>query len=620
MSNHSASSSYQPKPPGTLNLFGWDVPPPHPLALPPLILFTYLLLRACYFPNLPNPFPSNLKTPTWLARPISRIYPRSSSSSSSSSPPPQSNPFATEHFPDNKPWPLPSPEPSDFRLSEAKEPKYRPFKWGPDYNINMGIRPLDPTQWLVLHSSYPSYAALRLARHEVYAEKSCRTLAPPKTMSYGRPYPSLTSENPNVDPHRLAALEAARCIASFLAHRYPMLFELEPKEAFGKQDDGWSVKAIRRVALPSAGLKEMRWTLIDEYDVQGALDRGEQCDDPMRVAGELVPDDLAILLPDPKGKEEEGGEEAGSSTSYRFIAGSICTAGFWRLTDKIGLTLRDIHLKGKVPQYETKLMNPMDRFFSKLQPSKPVERNNYFFQVLEHQSRGRQGGTGEEERHPLESVKALLDGTLIPDIVSKDDEKAKPLSGGEGVEVEPGSTDQSDRREVSEREVRDRTELSWSHSSNGPERLYDQVLKGPLPVVPRKEGEQREEETPFKPPQPTRDPSYVVMRTERQTLRRLARSNAIIFTIRTYLVPLTEMAKERGVPGRLASAMRSWPEDVKWYKGSELYSDCVLPYLDEMHQKQVEELGLQVDLDHDPSQRGGGVESERERARKNYPF
>ena len=58
------------------------------------------------------------------------------------------------------------------------------------------------------------------------------------------------------------------------------------------------------------------------------------------------------------------------------------------------------------------------------------------------------------------------------------------------------------------------------------------------------------------------DPACVRMRVERQTLRRLPRTGAIVFTIRVYLTRLEDLVAEPGVPGRLASAIRSWPEDV----------------------------------------------------------
>ncbi|CAF1691510.1 unnamed protein product, partial [Adineta ricciae] len=72
-------------------------------------------------------------------------------------------------------------------------------------------------------------------------------------------------------------------------------------------------------------------------------------------------------------------------------------------------------------------------------------------------------------------------------------------------------------------------------------------------------------------------------RSERQTLRRLPRSGAILFTIHPYFIPLIEIAQEPGVPGRLASAIRSWPDDVSHYKGKQAYEDVILKYLDEKH-------------------------------------
>ena len=77
-------------------------------------------------------------------------------------------------------------------------------------------------------------------------------------------------------------------------------------------------------------------------------------------------------------------------------------------------------------------------------------------------------------------------------------------------------------------------------------------------------------------------------RSERQTLRRLPRTGAILFTIRPYFIPVIEIAKEPGVPGRLASAIRSWPDDVAQYKGKKAYEDVLLKYLDEKHKEQCD--------------------------------
>ena len=77
-------------------------------------------------------------------------------------------------------------------------------------------------------------------------------------------------------------------------------------------------------------------------------------------------------------------------------------------------------------------------------------------------------------------------------------------------------------------------------------------------------------------------------RSERQTLRRLPRSKAIVFTIRTYFEPVTTLAQEPHVPGRLAEAIRSWDDTVSFYKGKSHWDKILLPYLDEQHRLQRE--------------------------------
>lgn len=77
------------------------------------------------------------------------------------------------------------------------------------------------------------------------------------------------------------------------------------------------------------------------------------------------------------------------------------------------------------------------------------------------------------------------------------------------------------------------------------------------------------------------------LRTERQTLRRLPRTGGIVFTIRVYQTPVVQLAQEPGVPGRLASSVRGWSEEVAQYKDLFAYED-ILEYLDKCHAEQVQ--------------------------------
>ena len=218
-------------------------------------------------------------------------------------------------------------------------------------------------------------------------------------------------------------------------------------------------------------------------------------EDPMQLAGRMVQDDLAIMFEKPDGQ-------------YYLLAGSILLAGFWRLEDKFGMALSEIHTSGDVPGFKLKLEKGMMNFFRRVQPDAPVLRNNYFIQVDDN--------------------------------------------------------------------------LAWSHSI-GPE---DSDGLGWLTAEKNKAIE------------------HHMFRSERQSLRRLPRSGGVVFTIRTYFHPITEISKQPYVPGRLASALRNWGDDVARYKGREMYQDVLLEYLDRKHREQVE----------------GGLDLEREDEVRSYPY
>lgn len=82
--------------------------------------------------------------------------------------------------------------------------------------------------------------------------------------------------------------------------------------------------------------------------------------------------------------------------------------------------------------------------------------------------------------------------------------------------------------------------------------------------------------------------------------RRLPKSGGVVFTIRTYFHPVAEICREPYVPGRLASAVRSWGDDVSRYKGKERYGDVLLQYLDKMHMDQVK-AGLSFEAEEEES-------------------
>jgi hypothetical protein len=81
----------------------------------------------------------------------------------------------------------------------------------------------------------------------------------------------------------------------------------------------------------------------------------------MLMAARLVQDDLAIMF------EKDDGQ-------YYLLAGAILLAGFWKLEDKLGMSLPEIHYHGDVPGYKDKLEKGMTNFFKRVQPNGPVQR------------------------------------------------------------------------------------------------------------------------------------------------------------------------------------------------------------------------------------------------------
>jgi hypothetical protein len=70
------------------------------------------------------------------------------------------------------------------------------------------------------------------------------------------------------------------------------------------------------------------------------------------------------------------------------------------------------------------------------------------------------------------------------------------------------------------------------------------------------------------------------LRTERQTLRRLPETGAILFTIRTAIEALAEVVREPGTAQALAARVREMPEAMARYKGITPVREPLLAYLD----------------------------------------
>ncbi|KAG4440519.1 hypothetical protein IFR05_003989 [Cadophora sp. M221] len=72
------------------------------------------------------------------------------------------------------------------------------------------------------------------------------------------------------------------------------------------------------------------------------------------------------------------------------------------------------------------------------------------------------------------------------------------------------------------------------------------------------------------------------IRHERQTLRRLPRTGAIMFLVRTYLMPITELENELDNLYSLRSAINAWPAEMAKYKGRHVWHETFERWCDEV--------------------------------------
>ncbi|KAF8665699.1 hypothetical protein AX16_000151 [Volvariella volvacea WC 439] len=368
--------------------------------------------------------------------------------------------------------------PCPHELSEMKPLPYRPFRWG-EYHVTMGIRNMPWEEWIELDSQFAEYHRIKAHRIQTRGQGVIRVL---------RESPGLVSSG------IYAAIELVHELAEYLSRRYPTTFQVtrHASTAPGTPFFGW------RGAMPVEKISIVPLAVSYELPLEFSMEAAIKA---LEISSLLVQDDLVLML-------------EGTDGRYYFQAGAICVPGFWRIQDKIGMPLDEIHTSGHVPQYREKLHTSLERFFRRLPVDKPVIRNNYFVQTV------------------------------------------RSLPANQSPEAQR------------ERMI-DPEELAWSTTTNGPEEEFEHG-HGTYTAITEK-------------PQP----EELRLRSERQTLRRLPKSGAVAFTIRTYLTPVTLLGQERGVPGRLASALRSWPADVAEYKGRKRYFDVLAGYMDQCHEEQV---------------------------------
>jgi Protein of unknown function (DUF3445) len=84
-------------------------------------------------------------------------------------------------------------------------------------------------------------------------------------------------------------------------------------------------------------------------------------------------------------------------------------------------------------------------------------------------------------------------------------------------------------------------------------------------------------------PDPTLEIGDIKIRTECQTFRRLPKTGAVLFTVRTFMTDLCELSREE--LANFAGTVRDMSEETRNYKGVEHWGPVALAYCDEMTSK-----------------------------------
>ncbi|KAH7024765.1 uncharacterized protein B0I36DRAFT_366680 [Microdochium trichocladiopsis] len=208
---------------------------------------------------------------------------------------------------------------ANYDWSGVEEKPYRPWHDGP-YRVTMGIQKTQLDDWVEIDKQYLERYKYK---RDLYAKH------PDDTICF-RP-----------DSHE-AAFEALAYLADFLPRRYPSMF----------------VKTANGISNLVTG---------DDWDLRRDADTWKS-HHPLQVMGLLSTEDWFIMQTD---EDQE---------TMRLVAGANCFPAGWRLRQRIGLSLWQIHV-GNVPQYEEKLSKSMDRFFLRLRADRPFMRFNYAIDI-----------------------------------------------------------------------------------------------------------------------------------------------------------------------------------------------------------------------------------------------
>ncbi|KAK4201705.1 hypothetical protein QBC40DRAFT_263968 [Triangularia verruculosa] len=205
----------------------------------------------------------------------------------------------------------------DFSWQETPPLQLRPYK--PKYHITMAIQTSSPSELIIVDKNY---------LNRVTARKSTLASHPEIVKGY--------------IPSGIAPIKElyTYLMGTYLPTRYPTMFSLSP-------DSTTLHNKITSLTSPTSPLNLTP-------------------DDLLSTLASTIEDDIFLLLPDP------------TTSLHRCVAFLCCHPSGFDPSTKLNKILAEIH--GPVPSYD-KIGPGMEKFFSKLEPGKPVKRMNWGMQT-----------------------------------------------------------------------------------------------------------------------------------------------------------------------------------------------------------------------------------------------
>ena len=182
-------------------------------------------------------------------------------------------------------------------------------------------------------------------------------------MTQSRPSFERVEQAPAFLPH----CNDPRIVAMGLAPMQGSWVDTKPSDAWRahktsvREQLGRRVYAVRDEGVAAA--EEFAGLVFDVVGEQSRLEKSELSDaEALWLASLQVADDLVVMQSDDQGK-------------YRLVAASLCSPSDWRLEEKLGATMAEVH--SPIPRLNAEIGDQIDRFFARLPTDRFTQRFNW---------------------------------------------------------------------------------------------------------------------------------------------------------------------------------------------------------------------------------------------------